>query len=120
MNPPRNRKGGAGNPPPKGWRAPVLSQPSRNTLHSFSQGAGLTGFSNPSPDAMSEELSSSRQTEASAFSLWNEIFGDPVVATTILDRVLHHSATITIKGNSYRPKENVKAALLREPGLQQH
>jgi Family of unknown function (DUF6627) len=27
-NPPRNRKGGAGNPPPKGRRAPVLSQPS--------------------------------------------------------------------------------------------
>ena len=28
VNPPRNRKGGAGNPPPEGWRAPVLSQPS--------------------------------------------------------------------------------------------
>jgi hypothetical protein len=27
VNPPRNRKGGAGNPPPKGRRAPVLSQP---------------------------------------------------------------------------------------------
>jgi hypothetical protein len=31
VNPPRHRKGGAGNPPPKGRRAPVLSQPSLYT-----------------------------------------------------------------------------------------
>jgi len=27
VNPPRNREGGSGNPPPKGRRAPVLSRP---------------------------------------------------------------------------------------------
>ena len=32
VNPPRNRKGGAANPPPKGRRAPVLSQPSDSKL----------------------------------------------------------------------------------------
>jgi hypothetical protein len=35
VNPPRNRKGGCGNPPPKGRRAPVLSQPSGDTFLEF-------------------------------------------------------------------------------------
>jgi DNA replication protein DnaC len=58
-------------------------------------------------------------TSNRSFSTWNEIFGDPVIATAILDRVLHHSTTINIKGNSYRLKEKVKAGLLREPELEQ-
>jgi DNA replication protein DnaC len=33
---------------------------------------------------------------------WGGVFGDPVVATAILDRLLHHSAVITIRGDSYR------------------
>ncbi|MHA1325672.1 MAG: ATP-binding protein, partial [Candidatus Helarchaeota archaeon] len=40
--------------------------------------------------------------------------GDPVIATAILDRLLHHSTTINIKGNSYRLKEKVKAGLVHE------
>ena len=51
-------------------------------------------------------------TSNRSFSQWNEIFGDPVIATAILDRILHHSTTINIKGNSYRLKEKVKAGLL--------
>jgi len=58
-------------------------------------------------------------TSNRSFSQWNEIFGDPVIATAILDRVLHHSTTINIKGNSYRLKEKVKAGLIREPEIQQ-
>ncbi len=46
---------------------------------------------------------------------WGEIFGDPIIATAILDRVLHHSVTINIKGESYRLKEKRKAGLLKEP-----
>jgi len=41
------------------------------------------------------------------------------IATAILDRVLHHSTTINIKGNSYRLKEKVKAGLIREPDIEQ-
>ena len=42
-----------------------------------------------------------------------EIFGgDSVVASAILDRLLHHSTTINIKGESYRLKEKKKAGLL--------
>jgi len=53
-------------------------------------------------------------TSNRSFSQWNEIFGDPVIATAILDRLLHHSTTINIKGNSYRLKEKVKAGLVKE------
>lgn len=44
---------------------------------------------------------------------WGEIFGDPVLATAILDRLLHFSHVITIKGESYRLREKRKAGLLR-------
>ncbi|MDY6839758.1 MAG: IS21-like element helper ATPase IstB [Thermodesulfobacteriota bacterium] len=52
-------------------------------------------------------------TSNRSFSQWNEIFGDPVIATAILDRILHHSTVINIKGNSYRLKAKVKAGLLK-------
>ena len=58
-------------------------------------------------------------TSNRSFSQWNEIFGDPVIATAILDRILHHSTTINIKGNSYRLKEKVKAGLIRGPEIEQ-
>jgi hypothetical protein len=40
------------------------------------------------------------------------IFGDSIIATAILDRLLHHSATINIRGESYRFKERRKAGLV--------
>jgi len=43
---------------------------------------------------------------------WGEVFGDAVMATAILDRLLHHSTTLNIKGESYRLKEKRKAGLL--------
>ena len=42
-----------------------------------------------------------------------EVFGDRVIATAILDRVLHHAITLNIRGNSYRLKEKLKAGLVR-------
>ena len=41
------------------------------------------------------------------------MFGDRVLATAILDRVLHHAITINIRGHSYRLKEELKAGLVR-------
>lgn len=35
-------------------------------------------------------------------SHWGEVFGDPVMATAILDRLLHHSHIVHIVGDSYR------------------
>ena len=43
---------------------------------------------------------------------WGEVFNDPVLATAILDRLLHYSTTLNIKGESYRLKEKRKAGLL--------
>ena len=43
---------------------------------------------------------------------WGEVFGDKVIATAILDRLLHHSTIVNIKGESYRLKEKRKAGLL--------
>lgn len=52
------------------------------------------------------EKSSIIMTSNKSFGEWEEIFGDPVIATAILDRLLHHSHVINIKGNSYRLKEH--------------
>jgi DNA replication protein DnaC len=51
-------------------------------------------------------------TSNKSFVDWGEIFGDQVLATAILDRLLHHATTVNIKGESYRLKEKRKAGLL--------
>jgi DNA replication protein DnaC len=51
---------------------------------------------------------------------WGTIFGDPVVATAILDRLLHHSHVITIRGDSYRVREKRRAGLLKAPAAAQN
>jgi DNA replication protein DnaC len=37
---------------------------------------------------------------------WGEVFGDPVVATALLDRLLHHAIVIQIEGSSYRLRQH--------------
>ena len=51
-------------------------------------------------------------TSNQTYGNWGDIFGDPVIASAILDRVLHHATTVNIKGESYRLKEKKKAGLL--------
>jgi DNA replication protein DnaC len=46
---------------------------------------------------------------------WGEVFGDAVVATAILDRLLHHSHIITIRGDSYRLKDKKRSGLYKPP-----
>jgi DNA replication protein DnaC len=43
---------------------------------------------------------------------WGDIFSDHVLATAILDRLLHHSTILNIKGESFRLKEKRRAGLL--------
>jgi DNA replication protein DnaC len=50
-------------------------------------------------------------TSNKSYSDWGSIFGDPIIATAILDRLLHHSTTINIRGESYRLKDRRKAGL---------
>ena len=41
-------------------------------------------------------------TSNRGFAEWGEVFGDPVVATALLDRLLHHAVVVQIEGTSYR------------------
>lgn len=43
---------------------------------------------------------------------WGTVFGDEVLAAAILDRLLHRSHTLVVKGESYRLKQKRKAGLL--------
>jgi len=45
-------------------------------------------------------------TSNRGFAEWGEIFGDPVVATALLDRLLHHAIVIQIEGSSYRLRQH--------------
>ena len=45
-------------------------------------------------------------TSNRGFAEWGELFGDPVVATALLDRLLHHAVVIHIEGASYRLREH--------------
>ena len=44
---------------------------------------------------------------------WGTVLGDQVVATAILDRLLHHSHVLTIRGDSYRLREKRRSGLLK-------
>jgi DNA replication protein DnaC len=46
-------------------------------------------------------------------SEWGTVFGDEVLATAILDRLLHHSHTLLITGESFRLREKRKSGLIR-------
>jgi DNA replication protein DnaC len=52
-------------------------------------------------------------TSNQSFGSWGEVFGDRVIATAVLDRILHHAITLNIRGNSYRLKDKLKAGLVR-------
>lgn len=45
-------------------------------------------------------------TSNRGFAEWGDVFGDPVVATALLDRLLHHASVIQIEGSSYRLRQH--------------
>lgn len=51
------------------------------------------------------ERNSTIVTTNMPFSKWNEVFGSATPANAVLDRLLHHSLIISIKGPSYRLKD---------------
>lgn len=55
-------------------------------------------------------------TSNKSYGDWGEIFPDQVMAAAILDRLLHHSTTVNIKGESYRLKEKRRAGLVGRTG----
>lgn len=55
-------------------------------------------------------MSSTIITSNKQFDEWGGILFDPVLATAILDRFVHHCSFIMIEGNSYRMKERERLA----------
>ena len=51
-------------------------------------------------------------TSNKSYGDWGSIFGDPAIATAILDRLPHDSTTINIREESYRLKNRRRAGLL--------
>ena len=56
-------------------------------------------------------------TSNKGFAEWGELLGDAVIATAILDRLLHHSHVLNIRGESFRLKDKRQAGLLTSPQL---
>jgi|SRR5690554_5159888 len=54
-------------------------------------------------------------TSNKSFGEWGEVFGDSVLAAAILDRLLHHSHILNIRGESYRLREKRRAGLFGAP-----
>jgi DNA replication protein DnaC len=50
-------------------------------------------------------------TSNTVFSDWGHLLGDEVLATALLDRLLHHAEVLAINGNSYRMKDRRRDAL---------
>jgi DNA replication protein DnaC len=57
------------------------------------------------------ERSSTIFTSNKSYSEWGEVLGDSVIAAAVLDRILHHSITVNIKGESYRLSQRRKAGI---------
>lgn len=53
-------------------------------------------------------------TSNKSFGEWGDIFSDHVLATAILDRLLHFSTTVNIRGHSYRLREMRKAGVFHD------
>lgn len=62
------------------------------------------------------EKSSTIITSNKSFGDWQELFGDTVIASAILDRLLHHCKVVNIKGHSYRLQGHAFAKQLQKGG----
>lgn len=50
------------------------------------------------------------------FSDWGELLSDAVIATALLDRLLHHAHVVNIRGQTYRLKDRAKAGIQTATG----
>jgi DNA replication protein DnaC len=72
---------------------------------------GYTKFEEPQSNALFElvrdryEQGSTILTSNTSFSEWGHLLGNEVLATALLDRLLHHAEVISIPGKSFRMKD---------------
>ena len=54
------------------------------------------------------ERASTFLTSNKGFEEWGDVFGDDVMAAALIDRLVHHSHLVTIRGNSYRMRQHTE------------
>jgi DNA replication protein DnaC len=54
-------------------------------------------------------------TSNKSYAEWGSVFGDEVAAAAVIDRLLHYSTTVNIRGDSYRLKDKKRAGLFTVP-----
>ena len=62
------------------------------------------------------EVNSTIITSNKEFSEWGHVLFDPVLASAILDRFVHHCNFVAIDGDSYRMKERINSAEINKRG----
>jgi len=55
-------------------------------------------------------------TSNKRFSAWGETFGDDMAAVAMVDRLIDHAELISLKGDSYRPKDRDLGQRPTRPG----
>jgi DNA replication protein DnaC len=55
-------------------------------------------------------------TSNTGFADWGNLLGDEILATALLDRLLHHAEVISINGRSYRMKDRREASVAAKAG----
>jgi DNA replication protein DnaC len=77
---------------------------------------GYTNLSSPQANQLFElvreryERGSTILTSNTSFAQWGKLMNDEVLATALLDRLLHHAEVLTINGKSYRMKDRLAGA----------
>ena len=54
-------------------------------------------------------------TSNKSFDEWGEVFGDDVMASALIDRLVHHCHIVNIRGNSYRMRQHADLQRLLSP-----
>ena len=54
-------------------------------------------------------------TSNKSYLKWGLVFGDEVAAAAVIDRLLHYSTTVNIRGESYRLKDKRRAGVFTVP-----
>lgn len=64
------------------------------------------------------EHASTVLTSNKGFEDWGEVFGDDVMASALIDRLVHHCHIVNIRGNSYRMRRHADLQQLLNPQTQ--
>ena len=80
---------------------------------------GYTSLSSPQANHLFElvreryERGSTILTSNTRFAQWGKLLNDEILATALLDRLLHHAEVLTINGKSYRMKDRLATAPMK-------